>query len=571
MVINRDDVQGYAAKVCFEALQLPAAHENMIKIGGYILGEFGNLIAGDPRSSPAIQLNLLHSRFHLCSQTTRGLLLTTYIKFVNLFPEIKDDILKILETDAIAKSNDIELQQRALEYRQLAKVTSKDVLATVLEEMPPFKTKEESNILSKLRKTKPASAKMIERSRSGTPNSSLNSGQTGSPSKKPQIASITTNVQAPPEPKPKSNTDMLVDLLGGEMPNPVQTQEPPVQPTVHDQNVDLIGGDLMGGDLMGGNLMGGDIGGNLPQSQPAADIFNASNGQTVPQNAQQSVPQNPLSNIFDAPLSDPIQQIAPAANSPPAAHEYEIVALDLNKFSLRDSGVLFENDSCQIGIRADFNTPELTIALFFGNKTSLTFEDFYATLEDSKNLFENFNFESTPPSRVDAGAQLQLKIATKYTSPQTNDEQVPTQESLPVLTFSYSANSEKTACKVKMPTFVNKFMQGAQMNSQQFFQRWQLLNKPGQESQVIQAMSVDFNDIELVSSKLSQARFDVLKGIDPNASNYVCAGIVRSSVSQIGVLCRLEPNMQTNQYRLTVRSTNSEVSSMMTQLLALQF
>ena len=59
MIINRDDVQGYAAKVCFEALQLPAAHENMIKIAGYILGEFGNLIAGDPRSTPKIQLNLL--------------------------------------------------------------------------------------------------------------------------------------------------------------------------------------------------------------------------------------------------------------------------------------------------------------------------------------------------------------------------------------------------------------------------------------------------------------------------------------------------------------------------------
>jgi len=357
---------------------------------------------------------------------------------------------------------------------------------------------------------------------------------------------------------------MLVDLLGGEMPNPVQTQEAPVQ------GVDLMSGDLMGGDLMGGNLMGGDImGGNLPSNQPPVDIFNAQIEQTVPQTAP--VPQNPLSNIFDAPLSDPIQQIIPPANNPPAAHEYEIVELDLNKFSLRDSGVLFENDSCQIGIRADFNTPEVTIALFFGNKTSLTFEDFFATLEDPKKLFENFNFESTPPSRVEAGAQLQMKIATKYTSPQTNGDQVLTQGSLPILTFSYSANSEKTACKVQMPTFVNKFMQGAQMNSQQFFQRWQLLNQPGQESQVIQAMSVDFNDVELVSSKLSQARFDVLKGIDPNATNYVCAGIVRSSVSQIGVLCRLEPNMQTNQYRLTVRSTNSEVSSMMTQLLALQF
>ena len=28
----------------------PACHENMVKVGGYILGEFGNLIAGDPRS-----------------------------------------------------------------------------------------------------------------------------------------------------------------------------------------------------------------------------------------------------------------------------------------------------------------------------------------------------------------------------------------------------------------------------------------------------------------------------------------------------------------------------------------
>ena len=37
-----------------QALQAPASHENMIKVGGYILGEFGNLIAGDPRSRYAL-------------------------------------------------------------------------------------------------------------------------------------------------------------------------------------------------------------------------------------------------------------------------------------------------------------------------------------------------------------------------------------------------------------------------------------------------------------------------------------------------------------------------------------
>lgn len=34
----------------------------MVKVGGYILGEFGNLIAGDTRSAPIVQFQLLHSK-----------------------------------------------------------------------------------------------------------------------------------------------------------------------------------------------------------------------------------------------------------------------------------------------------------------------------------------------------------------------------------------------------------------------------------------------------------------------------------------------------------------------------
>jgi len=43
---------------CSKALQAPACHENMVKVGGYILGEFGNLIAGDQRSSPLVQVKV---------------------------------------------------------------------------------------------------------------------------------------------------------------------------------------------------------------------------------------------------------------------------------------------------------------------------------------------------------------------------------------------------------------------------------------------------------------------------------------------------------------------------------
>lgn len=154
IVINREDVQGYAAKTVFEALQAPACHENMVKVAGYILGEFGNLIAGDQRSSPLIQFQLLHSKYHLCAVPTRALLLTTYVKFINLFPEIKSDIQNVLKQDSNIRSSDAELQQRAVEYLQLSQVASADVLATVLEEMPAFPERE-SSILAILKKKKP--------------------------------------------------------------------------------------------------------------------------------------------------------------------------------------------------------------------------------------------------------------------------------------------------------------------------------------------------------------------------------------------------------------------------------
>merc|ERR1712066_681203 len=86
---------------------------------------------------------------------TRALLLSTYVKFVNLFPEIKHNVEEIFLADSNLRSADAELQQRASEYLALAKITSLDVLATVLEEMPPFPEKESSGLLNLLKKKRP--------------------------------------------------------------------------------------------------------------------------------------------------------------------------------------------------------------------------------------------------------------------------------------------------------------------------------------------------------------------------------------------------------------------------------
>lgn len=166
LVTNNEDLQPYAAKAVFAHLRMPVCHENMIKVGGYILGEFGHLIANDPGCSPIEQFQAVHSKINTCSAATRSLLLTTYIKvsptpnmgypnlfsslrqWVNLFPEIKDQLVAIFER--YRHVLDAELQQRACEYLAIAtRNDDNELLEIVCEEMPPFPERE-SALLTRL-------------------------------------------------------------------------------------------------------------------------------------------------------------------------------------------------------------------------------------------------------------------------------------------------------------------------------------------------------------------------------------------------------------------------------------
>jgi AP-2 complex subunit alpha len=147
IVTNNEELQEYAAKTVLNYLGSPQYNETMVKVGGYILGEFGHLIANINGCSPIEQFNAVHAKFNLCSLQTRALLLTTYVKFVNLFPEIKGQILPVLNQYRYVL--DAELQQRACEYFSISTMPTDDMLQTVCEEMPPFPERE-STLLLKL-------------------------------------------------------------------------------------------------------------------------------------------------------------------------------------------------------------------------------------------------------------------------------------------------------------------------------------------------------------------------------------------------------------------------------------
>ena len=147
IVTNNEELQVYAAQNILEYVKAEQCHETLVKIGGYLLGEFGHLIADTKGCSPIEQFMALSSKLAGCSSSTRAILLSTYIKFVNLFPEIKPQLLHVFR--AYSHTLDSELQQRAFEYQSLALLPTDDLLRTVCDEMPPFPERT-SALLSRL-------------------------------------------------------------------------------------------------------------------------------------------------------------------------------------------------------------------------------------------------------------------------------------------------------------------------------------------------------------------------------------------------------------------------------------
>lgn len=147
IVTNNEELQVYAASNILQYLKQDHCHETLVKIGAYILGEFGHLIAEEKGCSPIEQFYALHGKLAACSSSTRAMILSSFIKFVNLFPEIKPQLVNVFRV--YSHTLDPELQQRACEYLSLASLSSDDLLRTICDEMPPFPERQ-SALLSRL-------------------------------------------------------------------------------------------------------------------------------------------------------------------------------------------------------------------------------------------------------------------------------------------------------------------------------------------------------------------------------------------------------------------------------------
>jgi AP-2 complex subunit alpha len=483
----------------FEALQAPACHENMVKVGGYILGEFGNLIAKDPASAPLVQFKLLHSKFPLCSVSTRIMLLNTYAKFANVFSDyegVRRSIEEVLASDTNIRNSDVELQQRASEYYKLITMGNTEVILTVLDEMPAFPEKE-SSLLAKLKKKQ---------------NATEASGDTPVVEKKPMPAA-TTNMGS-------TNGN----LSGRSTPEPsfVDTR----------QQADLLGLD---DDLA-----------------PSTGFSSFPAAAATP--AQQSL--DPLfGDIFSAPPPAMSNGATTVGSIHPTAEDA------FKRFILSNTGVLYEDDKIQISVQIEPRQSLAQLSIYYGNRSPYALVDFQVSCILPGDLPELLAVSLTPTvsTRLEAGSQTKQPAEVTCKSEYRD-------RALFNVSFTNSGTREVSNLSLYLPIPLNKFFQPVVFNAADFFMKWKQLSESTQESQKIFTARHPIDTMS-VQTKLQGFGMALLLNIDPNPQNFVCAGILSTLASNIGVLLRLEPNLQSNMYRLTVRSLKQPVAETVALLL----
>lgn len=466
IVTNNEDLQEYAAKTVLNYLRSPQYNETMIKVGGYILGEFGHLIANSSGCSPIEQFTAVHSKFSLCSLQTRALLLTTYVKFVNLFPEIKSQVLTVF--NQYRHVLDSELQQRACEYMAISTLPTDDMLQTVCEEMPPFPERE-STLVIKLNQ------------------------------------------------KQGDTEDKRVWVIGGKEAN----LERRASMKARMSSIDSI---------------------STPTSITAPEARPATNGHSHKLSAEPD-----LLGLDDLSISTPNVQLSsndvPTPGFEPGYHKLQRAA----------EGVLFEDMHMQIGLKSEYHGHLGRLALYFGNKTGATLQNFTTQIDSTDALTV---ISPTPVANVvEARSQVQQLL---------NIECNEFFRESPGLRISYTSQATgPQRLYIKLPVLLTKFMEPIQsMDGNNFFQRWKQIGGAPRESQVVfKSGSQNGISIESVRNILAGYRFGLLDDVDPNPSNFVGAGVVHGGkAGKVGALLRLEPNMEQHMYRLTVRTTSEIVS-----------
>ncbi|KAF8453604.1 adaptin N terminal region-domain-containing protein [Terfezia claveryi] len=461
IVTNNEELQVYAAQTILQHVKATQCHETLVKIGGYLLGEFGHLIADNPGCSPIEQFMALQSKINGCSSSTRAIILSSYIKFVNLFPEIKPQLLQVFR--AYSHTLDSELQQRACEYLALASLPSDKLLRT----------------------------------------------------------------------KHAGTSDKRTWVIGGK-----------------DANLDRKEFNLT-------------LNTGLKRSFTNGTGTPTNGGNQTPNTASLLTPSHELAgldlNADYSSMSATTGKKAPPPNLASAAHLSPQWQKGYNMLLLRAEGVLYEDVQVQIGLRSEYRGHMGCVILYYTNKSSSPIGSFTTTINNPSKGPLSINSSNIPEPTIEADSQTQQMIMLEASNVFTDP---------PTIRISYLAGALQ-ALTLQLPVVLHKFMDPAQLSADDFFKRWKQIGGAPRESQLVFGVEKGRRIDSSRTRRLMEGfRWGVLDGVDPNTKNFVGASVLHTvQGGKFGCLLRLEPNYETNMFRLTVRATDESVPPILGKLM----
>jgi AP-2 complex subunit alpha len=129
IVTNHPDTHEHAAQKLLESVQSKYCHDTALVLASYLLGEIGVNICDRPGMSGYDQFAALHQHFLLASSRSQAILLTTYMKLYNLYPDVRELISDIFTK--YSTSSQLEIQQRSCEYLKMPTV-GQEIMEQVL-------------------------------------------------------------------------------------------------------------------------------------------------------------------------------------------------------------------------------------------------------------------------------------------------------------------------------------------------------------------------------------------------------------------------------------------------------
>jgi len=137
---EKNALQRHAAGKAFQNLSAQFPHETLVKLGAYLIGEFGHHLPSSV--NPRAKFEALNKHYNQVSSQAKAILLLATVKLLHANPqELGQDIRTFLED--ILDQQDVELQQRACELMQLMK--DEDLFENVLAVMPVYAEAVQSN------------------------------------------------------------------------------------------------------------------------------------------------------------------------------------------------------------------------------------------------------------------------------------------------------------------------------------------------------------------------------------------------------------------------------------------